>query len=51
MAWGKKLHLSFSVFVIMLFKRLPDGSKMKRRLQGCFMSLMILAALHLQRLS
>ncbi len=29
MVWGKKLLLSFSVFAIMLLKRLPDGSKMK----------------------
>ncbi len=45
MAWGKKLLLSLSVFAIMLRKRLPDGSKMKRRLPGRFESLMILAAL------
>ncbi len=32
--WGKKLLLSLSVFAIMLWKRLPDGSKMKRRLPG-----------------
>ncbi len=32
MAWGKKLLLSLSVFSIMLWKCLPDGSKMKRRL-------------------
>ncbi len=32
MAWGKKLLLSLSVFAIMLRKRLPDGSKMKKRL-------------------
>ncbi len=50
MAWGKKLLLSLSVFAIMLRKRLPDGSKMKRYLPGCFVSLMILAALLLQRL-
>ncbi len=31
---GKKLLLSLSVFAIMLLKRLPDGSKMKRRLRG-----------------
>ncbi len=31
MAWGKKLLLSLSVFAI---KRLPDGSKIKRRLPG-----------------
>ncbi len=34
MAWGKKLLLSLSVFAIMLLKRLPDGSKQKRRLPG-----------------
>ncbi len=34
MFWGKKLLLSLSVFVIMLLKRLSDGSNMKRRLQG-----------------
>ncbi len=34
MARGKKLLLSLSVFAIMLLKRLPDGSKMKRRLPG-----------------
>ncbi len=51
MAWGKKLLLSLSVFAIMLLKRLPDGSKKKRRLPGWFESLMILAALLLQRLS
>ncbi len=50
MAWEKKLLLSLSVFAIMLLKRLPDGSKMKRRLSGRFESLMILAALLLQRL-
>ncbi len=50
MAWGKKLFLSLSVFAIMLLKRLPDDSKMKRRLPGWFESLMILAALLLQRL-
>ncbi len=50
MAWGKKLLLSLSVFAIMLWKRLPDGSKMKRRLPGGFESLMILAALLLQRM-
>ncbi len=49
MAWEKKLLLSLSVFAIMLLKRLPDGSKMKRRLSGRFES-MILAALLLQRL-
>ncbi len=49
MAWGKKLLLSLSVFAIMLRKRLPDGSKMKRLLPGWFESLMILAALLLQR--
>ncbi len=43
MAWGKKLLLSLSVFAIMLRKRLPDGSKIKRRLLGWFESLMILA--------
>ncbi len=32
MAWGKKLLLSLSVFAIMLWKCLPDGSKMKKRL-------------------
>ncbi len=50
MAWRKKLLLSLSVYAIMLQKRLPDGSKMKRRLPGWFESLMILAALLLQRL-
>ncbi len=50
MAWGKKLLLSLSVFSIMLLKRLPDGSKMKRRLPGWFESLMIFTALLLQRL-
>ncbi len=30
MAWGKKLLLSLSVFAIMLLKRLPDGSEMKK---------------------
>ncbi len=50
MAWGKKFLLSHSVFAIMLLKRLPDGSRMKRRLPGGFESLMILAALLLQRL-
>ncbi len=50
MAWGKKLLLSLSVFAIMLRKRLPDGSKRKKRLPGRFESLMILAALFLQRL-
>ncbi len=34
MACGKKLLLSLSVFAIMLLKRLPNGSKMKRRLLG-----------------
>ncbi len=29
MAWGKKLILSLSVFAIMLWKHLPDGSKME----------------------
>ncbi len=50
MAWGKKLLLSLSVFAIMLWKCLPDGSKMKRRLPGEFESLIILEALLLQRL-
>ncbi len=50
MARGKKLLLSLSVFAIMLLKRLPDGSKMKRWLPGSFESLVILAALLLQRL-
>ncbi len=48
MAWGKKFLLSLSVFAIILRKRLPDGSKMKRLLPGWFVSLMILAALLLQ---
>ncbi len=30
MAWGKKLLLSLSVFAIMLLKRLPDGSEIKK---------------------
>ncbi len=30
MAWGKKLLLGLSVFAIMLLKRLPDGSEMKK---------------------
>ncbi len=34
MARGKKLLLSLSVFAIMLLKRLPDSSKMKRWLPG-----------------
>ncbi len=34
MAWGKKLLLSLSVFAIMLLKRLPDGSEMKKWLPG-----------------
>ncbi len=38
MAWGKKLLLSLSVFAIMLLKRLPDGSRKKRRLPGWFES-------------
>ncbi len=42
--------LSLSVFAIKLLKRLPDGSKRKRWLPGWFESLMILAALLLQRL-
>ncbi len=50
MAWGKKLLLSLSVFAIMLLKRLPDGSRKKRRLPGWFESLIILAALLLQLL-
>ncbi len=50
MAWGNKLLLSLSVFAIMLRKRLPDGSKMKKLLPGCFVSLIILAALLLQLL-
>ncbi len=50
MAWGKKLLLSLSVFTIMLRKRLPDGSNMNRQLPGWFESLVILAALLLQRL-
>ncbi len=50
MAWGKKLLLSLSVFDIMLRKHLPDGSKKKRWLPGWFESLVILAALLLQRL-
>ncbi len=40
-AWwpgGKKLLLILSVFAIMLRKRLPDGSKMKRRLHDDFSS-------------
>ncbi len=45
MAWGKKLLLSLSVFAIMLRKRLPDGSNMKRWLPGWFESLIILAVL------
>ncbi len=49
-ARGKKLLLSLSVFPIMIWKHLPDGSKMKRLLPGWFESLMILAALLLQRL-
>ncbi len=43
MAWGKKLLLSLSVFAIRLQKRLLNSSKMKRRLPGRFVSLMILA--------
>ncbi len=50
MAWGKKLLLSLSVFAIMLRKRLPDGSKIKRRLPGWFEFLMISTALLLQHL-
>ncbi len=34
MAWGKKLLLSLSVFAIMLLKRLPDGSEMKKMVTG-----------------
>ncbi len=34
MAWGKKLLLSLSIFAIMLLKRLPDGSEMKKWLQN-----------------
>ncbi len=45
MAWGKKLLLSLSVFAIVLLKRLPDGSKQKRRLLGWVESLRILAVL------
>ncbi len=44
MAGGKKLLLSLSVFAIMLLKRLPDGSEMKRRLPGLFESLMIFSS-------
>ncbi len=33
-AWGKKLLLNLSVFAIMLLKRLPDGSRVKRRVTG-----------------
>ncbi len=45
MAWWKKLPLSLWVFAIMLLKRLSDDSKMKRWLQGWFVSLIILATL------
>ncbi len=34
MARGKKLLLSLSVFAIMLLKRLPDGSEVKKWLPG-----------------
>ncbi len=34
MAGGKKLLLSLSVFAVMLLKRLPDGSEVKKWLPG-----------------
>ncbi len=50
-AWGNKLPLSLSVFAIMLLKRLPDGSKMKRWLPGWFESLMTCFCQRLRQMS